>query len=620
MAALDLLEEAAQQLDGDVIGAVIIVAVLREVALDLVIGNEALLVADALDLGVLDGGQGVDHMAEAGNAGSEGAADIGVDQGHLGSLIVVLVVHILDEVQDVDIQPGQPVHHDVVLGRDLAVVEVLGGDGGVSGADLLAELLIDAAVDGVKQALGEVRTCAEELHLLAGLGGGNAAADGVVIAPDRLHDVVVLILDAGRVDGDFRRIVLEGLGQGAGIQHRHVRLGGGAHVLERMQEAEVVLGDHGAAIHADAADLEGRPDGVAAEQLVVAGDAGELDHTELHDHVVDQLLGLALGQGAVVQITLDVDVQEGGHTANGHGSAVLGLDGGQIAEVQPLDGLFCVGGGLGDVEAVGSSHLLHALQGGDLHRDLLALADDLLGHRAVAAVGKVVLLGLDEVVDAVQRHAAVVADDTAAAIGVGQAGDDVAVAGLLHLGGVGIEHGLIMGAGVLGENLMQLLAGLVAVGGAGLLRHLDAAVGHEGALQGLIGLQADDLLEVLQLGVDVAGAVGGQAGDDLGLHVQHAALGTLGLLQLLQRAPQLVGSVGRTGEETLIAVIRGVVLLDEVTSVDFLFPNAAFKAFPLFEICHCAPLLMYGPPGVFRPALSIIPELQGFVCCLGNSF
>jgi len=202
----------------------------------------------------------------------------------------------------------------------------------------------------------------------------------------------------------------------------------------------------------------------------------------------------------------------------------------------------------------------------------------------------------------------VLADDPATAIGVGQAGDDVAVAGLLHLGGVGIEHGLIMGAGVLGENLVQLLAGLVAVGGAGLLRHLDAAVGHEGALQGLIGLQADDLLEVLQLGVD------------LGLHVQHAALGALGLLQLLQRAPQLVGSVGRTGEEALVAVVGGVVLLDEVTGVDFLFPNAAFKAFPLFEICHCAPLLMYGPPGAFRPALSIIPELQGFVCCLGNNF
>ena len=77
---------------------------------------------------------------------------------------------------------------------------------------------------------------------------------------------------------------------------------------------------------------------------------------------------------------------------------------------------------------------------------------------------------------------------------------------------------------------MQLFRGLVAVGGAGLLRHLDAAVGHECTLQGLVGLQADDLLKLFQALVDVAGAVCGQTADDLGLHIQHAALGTLGLL------------------------------------------------------------------------------------------
>ena len=198
--------------------------------------------------------------------------------------------------------------------------------------------------------------------------------------------------------------------------------------------------------------------------------------------MVDQLLCLGLGQGAVIQVALDVDIQEGGHAADRHSRAVLGLDGGQVAEVQPLDSLLGVGSRLGDVEAVGGSHLLHAFQGRNLHCNFFALADDLLGHRAVTAVGKVILLGLDEVVDAVQGYAAVVADNAAATVGVGQTGDDVAVACLLHLGGVGIKHSLVMGAGVLGENLVQLFAGLVAVGGAGLFRHLDAAVGHEGAL------------------------------------------------------------------------------------------------------------------------------------------
>jgi len=353
-----------------------------------------------------------------------------------------------------------------------------------------------------------------------------------------------------------------------------------------MQKAVAVLGDHAAAVHADAAHFQRCPDGVAGEQLVVAGDAGELDHAELHDHVVDELLSLALGQDALVQIALDINIEEGGDAAHAHSGTVLGLDGGQIAEVQPLAGF--LGGlcGLRDVAAVSLGHLLHALQGVDLACDLLAQADDIIGHGAVAAVGEVFLLELDEGVDAVQCHTAVVADDTATAIGVGQAGDDVGVAGGLHLGGIGIEHSLIVGAGVVGEDLVQLFRGLVAVGSAGLLRHLDAAVGHECTLQGLVGLQADDLLKLFQALVDVAGAVCGQTADDLGLHIQHAALGTLGLLQLLQCAPELIGGLGGASQERLVAVIRGVVLLDKVADVDFLFPDATLKAFPLFKIDH----------------------------------
>ena len=302
--------------------------------------------------------------------------------------------------------------------------------------------------------------------------------------------------------------------------------------------------------------------------------------------MVDQLLSLGLGQGAVVQIALDIDIQEGGDAAHAHGSAVLGLDGGKIPEIQPLAGLLGVLCRLRDIIAVGLGHLLHALQGTDLAGDLLAQADHVVGHGAVAAVGEVLLLELDQCIDAVQGHAAVVAHDAAAAVGVRQAGDDVGVAGRLHLRGVGIKHSLIVGAGIIGKDLVQLLAGLVAVGGASLLCHLDAAVGHEGALEGLVGLQTHDLLQILQAFVDIAGAVSGQAADHFGLHIQHAALGALGLLQLLQGTPQLVGCLGGAGQKAFVAVIRGVVLLDEVAHIDFFFPDAALKAFPLFKIDH----------------------------------
>ncbi len=227
MALLDHLEEGAQQPDADLVGAVVVVAVLREVALHLKAGGKTGLVAHHLDFSVLDGTQGVDDVGEACDAGGKGTADIGINEGHLGFLIVVLVVHILDQVQHVDVQAGQPVQHLDILGQDLVIVQVLAGDGGVVGAALLMALLVHAAVDGVQQALGQIGAGTEELHLLAGLGGRHAAADGVIIAPDGLHDVIVLVLDRAGVDGHLGGVLLEVLGQGGGVEYGQVGLRAG---------------------------------------------------------------------------------------------------------------------------------------------------------------------------------------------------------------------------------------------------------------------------------------------------------------------------------------------------------------------------------------------------------
>ena len=143
---------------------------------------------------------------------------------------------------------------------------------------------------------------------------------------------------------------------------------------------------------------------------------------------------------------------------------------------------------------------------------------------------------------------------------------------------------------------MQLGVGGVAVGGACLLSHLDTAEGHECSLEGLVSLETDDLFKILQFGVDVARLVRGDAGNDVGVHIEHAALCTLLLLELLELAPELVGGVRRACEEGLVAVIGGVVVLDEVSCIYFFLPDLAFEAFPLFKHCHC----FYIPPSLFQ--------------------
>ncbi len=237
-----------------------------------------------------------------------------------------------------------------------------------------------------------------------------------------------------------------------------------------------------AAVLAKTCDLQRCPHRISGEELVVGGNSRELDHAQLHDEVVNELLGLLLGDLSLGEISLDVDVEEGGDSAHAHRGAVLGLDGCQIPEVEPLDSLLGGRCGLGDVIAVALCHLLHALQGADLLGELFSLADHIIGHGAVAAVCKILSLLRDQVVDAVERNPAIVADDSASSVGVRKACHDVAVAGDAHLIGVGIKHRLVVGLMVLGEDLVELRIHLKAVGGGSLLRHLDAAIGHEGSL------------------------------------------------------------------------------------------------------------------------------------------
>ena len=165
-----------------------------------------------------------------------------------------------------------------------------------------------------------------------------------------------------------------------------------------------------------------------------------------------------------VQVALEVDVQERRGAAQRHRGAVLLLDGGQVGEVEPLDGLAGGAGRAGDVEPVARGHLLQFFERANLLAEFLAVADDLLGghHRVEAAASP--LPSLDQPRDAVERHAAVVADDPPAAVGVGQPGEDVRAAAGPHVGGVGVEDALVVRLAVLGERLDDVRVRLVAVG------------------------------------------------------------------------------------------------------------------------------------------------------------
>ena len=282
----------------------------------------------------------------------------------------------MNEIEGIDVQPRQPGHHLRIFSYHLVEIEgAVAENGRKFGRNLhgsarffVFHQLVLAAVYGVQKAFCKVRPRAEKLHVLAHAHAGDAARDAVIVPHFGTHQIVALILNGGRLDGDLRAERLEVLGQTLGPEHREIGFGRGAQRIqrvedpersfrdERVQDAEAVPGDERPAVHPHAADRFGHPCGIAAEQLVIFLDAHELDDAQLHDEMVDELLRLLFGERSLVQIALDINVQEGGIPADGHRRAVLILHRRQIAEIDRLNGFLCVCRGTGNVAAVDCRH------------------------------------------------------------------------------------------------------------------------------------------------------------------------------------------------------------------------------------------------------------------------
>ncbi len=343
---------------------------------------------------------------------------------HLKPLVAVAVVHEVDDVERVDVERGQPLEYFDEPLHHLVVVQVFRGYGIERRGDLLAGDFVTASVDGVQQRLRQVGARPEELHLLADAHSRHAAGDAVIVAPELPHEIVVLVLDGALVNGHPGAVPLEVLRHPLGPQHRDVGLGRGAEVVKRVQDPEAGAGHQRFPVDAHAPHRLRDPDGVSREELVVFGRAQKPDDPELHDKVVDQLLRFRLGDEAALQVPLNVDIDKGRCPPDRHRRAVLLLGRGEVRQVQPLDGLLRAFRGPPQVEAVRVRHLPQLLERADLLRNLLPHPDHRRFHVLVLEHGAVPLLGLNQPVEPVQRHPAVVPDDAPPPVRVREPGDD----------------------------------------------------------------------------------------------------------------------------------------------------------------------------------------------------
>lgn len=142
-------------------------------------------------------------------------------------------------------------------------------------------------------------------------------------------------------------------------------------------------------------------------------------------------------------------------------------------------------------------------------RQLLAQADRRLqifaAFQPALQIGELKLTLAHQIADAVERHAAVIADDAPAPVAVRQTGQHAGFAAAHHLRRIDVKHALVVGFAQVGKQVFKLRIHLPAIGFERAADHVDPAVRMQGALERLVGLQADDRLQIL---VDVGPARG----------------------------------------------------------------------------------------------------------------
>ena len=328
-----------------------------------------------------------------------------------------------------------------------------------------------------------------------------------------------------------------------------------------------------ASIQTHTANGFGNPGRVSREQLIIGRCAQKTHHTQLHDKMVDKLLNLAFGINAVFQIALRVDIQECGDTSQRHGGAVLFLDSSKIRKIQPLDCLFGVLSRAGNIITIACRHFFEFPESTDLLGSFFSLAD----KRAVKIICNHALkrffLLFNQKIDAIQRHSAIIPNDSAAAIGVWQTGDNPVVACLFHLIRIDVEHAVVVGFPVL-EYLFHLRIHLFAISFQRSTNHTNTAKRHNGTLQRGVRLKANDCFLLF---VNISRFMGSNGRNCMVVNIEYTAFCVFLVHQCTDFLPQFPCAVGRSLQKGVIPIIGGIVVDNEVSDIDFVVILTVFE-------------------------------------------
>ena len=419
-----IFHELLGNVDSNTVRAVVIVSERYIFAFAFEVDSQTTFVTDHFHFRVTDGSQRVGNDRKAGDTGCADTFHISVMKPHLECFIRIFVVHVVNDLQSIDIDFCQPAHHLLVFLHHFVVIQILAGDRFETGSHLHTRFLVTSAIDRIQQALCQVGTSSEILHLLTDLHRRHTAGDTVIVAIVRTHQIVVLVLDGRGIDRYFCAEVFPVIRSIVEPKHRQVGFGCRAEVIQGMQITVRCLCHQRTAVNTLSAQRFSHPNRVAGEQVVVFRSTQETDNTQFDNKLVDQFLCLFFRQLAFANIFFDIDIEESRSTSERHGCSILILYGCQVSQIQELHGFAGILCRTCHIETITGTHFLKCFQRFDLLRYLLTALNDFFCQFLYIETFLETFLFFDQDLGSVQRYTTVITDDTSASVGIRQPGND----------------------------------------------------------------------------------------------------------------------------------------------------------------------------------------------------
>ena len=204
--------------------------------------------------------------------------------------------------------------------------------------------------------------------------------------------------------------------------------------------------------------------------------------------MIDQFLCLIFCKDSFFDVTLNVDIQEGGNTTNTHCGTILCLDCCQISEVQPLNCFTGISCRSGNIISVDLSHLLHLIECFKLLADLFTHTDDIIIHVSASCTVVSYFFCLNQTVDSIKGHTAVVTYNTTTSVSIWKTCYNVCFSCKTHLRSIGTKNSIVVGCHISSEDFFEFRIDLISVSLSSLNCHTNTAIRHECTFQRFVCL------------------------------------------------------------------------------------------------------------------------------------